>query len=156
MPMHDMDLSDVWTPKMAGERLIEAVKWAHYNVGPTGPAAVRALMPIYVVTEADRIAEEWGKKESADDDPPPPRKRYKPHEVTALIDVLHWPGRYAVNGYPGSARILNLWLRCQVHKGNFGKAVTRQGRMSRASAYRMRDRALTAIAMGLTNDGIKP
>ena len=34
---------DTWTPKLVGERLIEAIRWARYNAGPTGPAPVRAL-----------------------------------------------------------------------------------------------------------------
>lgn len=158
MTIHGQDLSDVWTPKRVGETLIEAVRWARYNAGPTGPAPVRALYPTYYPSDADRDAEGWGLEESADDptDPPPQRRRLTPKEVSRLIDALHWPMRYAVQGYPGSARILNLWLRCKVHKVNFDKTIERKGRMSRASAYRMRDRALAAIAIGLTKDGIEP
>ncbi|MBN9033670.1 MAG: hypothetical protein J0I23_28140 [Rhizobiales bacterium] len=155
--MHDQDLSDVWTPKLVRERLIAAVRWARYHAGPTGPAQVRALYPTYVPSLDDFAEEGWGFRENADDselEPPPPRKRYKPKEVSAMIAALYWPGKYAVPGHPTSARILNLWLRCKVHKLNFDKAIERKGEMSRASAYRFRDRALTAIATGLHRDGV--
>lgn len=156
--MHDQDLSGVWTPKLVREQLVEAVTWARYNAGPTGPATVRALYPTYFATDADFATEGWGLRESADDptDAPPPRRRLSPKQISRLIEALHWPGRYAVPGHPGSSRILNLWLRCKVHKVNFDKTIERQGKMSRASAYRMRDRALTAIAMGLSRDGVAP
>lgn len=156
--MHEQDLSDVWTPKRVRECLVEAVRWARYNAGPTGPAEVRSLYPTYVASDDDREDEGWGLAESADDptEPPPARRRLKPHEVSSLIEALHWAARYAVPGHPTSARILNLWLRCKVHKGNFDKAIDRRGEMSRASAYRYRDRALAAIAIGLTDDGVKP
>lgn len=156
--LNGQDMSDVWTPKLVGAALIEAVRWARYNAGSTGPAAVRALYPTYLPSDRDFEDEGWGFKESADkdDDPPPQRRQYSPAKVSAMLDALHWPGRYAVEGYPGSARILNLWLRCKVHKGNFDKTIEAKGSMSRASAYRMRDRALGAIAAGLMADGIKP
>ena len=158
MAMHSQDLSDVWTPKLVRERLVEAVKWARYHAGPTGPAAVKALYPVYVPSADDFEDEGWGDRENADDgdlEPPPPRKRYKPAEVSKLIAALYWPGKYAVPGHPTSARILNLWVRCRVHKINFDKTIERKGEMSRASAYRYRDRALGAIAQGLMRDGVQ-
>lgn len=159
MAYHQQDLSDVWTPKLVSERLVEAVRWARYNAGPTGPAQVRALYPTYVPSDDDFAAEEWGFRESADDgdlEPPPQRRRPKPKEVSAMIAALFWPGKYAVPGHPTSARYLNLWLRCKVHKSNFDKTIEREGKISRASAYRYRDRALAAIAQGLMRDGIAP
>lgn len=153
--IHGMDMSDVWTPKMVGERLVEAVRWARYNAGPTGPASVRALYPTYYPSDADRELEGWGTKEIADpDDEPVMRRPLSPKKISAILDALHWPGRYAVNGHPTSTRYLNLWLRCKVHKRNFDKAVDARGEISRASAYRYRDRALSAIAQGLTRDGV--
>ncbi len=158
MTMRDQDLSDVWTPKQVRECLVEALKWARYNAGPTGPAQVRALYPTYLASDADFDVEGWGFRESADDptEAPPAHRRLRPHEVSKRIDALHWAARYAVKGHPTSARILNLWLRCKVHKVDFDKAVERRGEMSRASAYRYRDRALGAIAQGLTTDGVAP
>lgn len=138
--------------------MVEAVKWARYNAGPTGPAQVRALYPTYLASDADFDAEGWGLRESADDptDPPPQRRPLTPKQVSRLIDALHWPARYAVPGHPTSSRILNLWLRSKVYRGNFDKVIEHRREMSRATAYRYRDRALAAIAMGLTRDGKTP
>ena len=146
-----------WTPKLVGERLIEAVRWARYHAGPTGPASVRALMPTYLPTLEDRELEGWGDPESAEIEEDRPRRRpLSPAKISAMLEALYWPAKYAVEGFPGSARVLNLWLRCKVYRGNFDKTVQHRGELSRASAYRMRDRALAAIAIGLTNDGVKP
>lgn len=155
--MHNQDLNDCWTPDLVRKRLILAIKWVRYNAGPTGPAAVRALYPVYYPSERDRAVEGWGYPEIAEieDDKPRPRA-LSPSEITAMEDALHWVGRYAVPGAPQSARVLNIWLRCKVHKHNFSDVIDNAGQMSRASAYRYRDRALAAIAMGLEKDGVKP
>jgi len=153
--MHGQDLSDVWTPKLVGERLIEAVRWARYAAGATGPAGIGgAMMPLYLPTIEERIENDW-LDPPADEEPPPVRRQYSPAQVSAMEAALYWPSRYAVPGLPTSARILNLWLRCKVYRGSkFGDVIERRGEMSRASAYRMRDRALSAIAQGLMRDGV--
>jgi len=145
-----------WTPKIVGAFLVDAIRWARYNAGPTGPAPVRALMPTYVPSREDRDLEGWGAVEVADDqtEAPPVRRRLRPREVSALIEALYWPAKYAVPTLPTASRILNLWLVCKVYRGNFDKAIERRGDMSRASAYRYRDRALSAIAQGLERDGV--
>lgn len=145
-----------WTPKLVRETLVEAIRWARYNAGPTGPAEVRALMPTYLPSSADRELEGWGEHEDIEDrsSPPPVRRRLRPKEVSLLLEALYWPARYAVPTLPTATRVLNLWLRCKVYKGDFDKAVERRGEMSRASAYRYRDRALSAIAQGLEKDGV--
>lgn len=146
---------EVWTPKLVRETLVEAIRWARYNAGPTGPAAVRSLMPVYKPSYADHDLEGWGEPETAD---PKEEKVYRrplpPHRVQRLIDALYWPARYAVPDLPTSARILNLWLRCKVYKVDFDKAIERRDEISRASAYRYRDKALAAIAMGLERDRV--
>ncbi len=148
---------DGWTPKLVGERLVEAVRWARYNAGPTGPASVRALMPTYLPTTQDRELEGWGDPEIAEiEEERPLRRPPSPAKISAMLAALHWSAQYAAPGLPGSARILNLWIRSKVHGVNFGTVIEKRGEMSRASAYRMRDRALAAIAVGLTNDGVKP
>ncbi|MCR6673277.1 hypothetical protein [Devosia ginsengisoli] len=157
--MHDMDLSDVWTPKLVGERLVEAVRWARYNAGATAPASVRALMPTFIPTANDFEAEGWGHRERAeDDDAPPPEapRRLSPAKVSAILDALFWCARYTVDGHPGSTRVLNRWIVAKVYRMNFDKLVDREFSMSRQHAYRLRDRALAAIAMGLTRDGVAP
>lgn len=158
MPMHAQDLSDVWTPKMVREKLVDAVRWAQHNAGSTHPAGVRvsSLYRSYLTTDEDFDIEGWGLRESADDptEPPPRRRQLTPRQVSALTDALHWPGRYSVAGFPTASRVLNMWVRCKVHRFDFDKAVEHRGEMSRASAYRYRDRALAAIAQGLTRDGV--
>lgn len=147
---------DTWTPKLAGERLIEAIRWARYNAGPTGPASVRALYPIYVATPDEREEEGWGEQENANDptEVPKYRRPLKPHEVSALIDALYWPAKYAVEQLPTATRVLNVWLRCKVYGGNFDKVIETRREFSRATAYRYRDKALAAIAVGLESDGV--
>ena len=147
---------DTWTPKLVGERLIEAVKWARYHAGPTGPAPVRALMPTYYPSPEDREREEWGDPENIEDvsSPPPVRRQLRPDEVSALIEALYWPAKYAVVQLPTASRVLNLWLRCKVYRGNFDKVIEHRREFSRATAYRYRDKALAAIAIGLERDGV--
>ncbi|WP_336801765.1 hypothetical protein [Kaistia sp. MMO-174] len=152
------ELADVWTPKMVRECLVEAIRWARYHAGPTGPAAVRSTFPAFVAGPEDFEAEGWGIRESADDptEPPPTRRRLSPREVSQLTDALFWTTRYVIAELPTSALVLNLWLRCKVYRRNFDDAIASRQEMSRASAYRYRDRATAAIAMGLTRDGVEP
>lgn len=154
MTLHATEL-ETWTPKRVQAVLIEAIRWARYHAGPTGPAPVRSLMPIYTPTWEDRLEEGWGLPDACEEDEQrKPIRRYSPKETQRLIDALYWPAKYAVPEMPTSARILNLWLRCHVYKADFRKVIERRGEMSRASAYRYRDRALTAISVGLDRDGV--
>jgi len=49
-----------WTPELVRDRMIEAVRWARYNAGPTGPAPLRSMMPKFEPTLADHLAEGLG------------------------------------------------------------------------------------------------
>lgn len=82
------------------------------------------------------------------------RRPLKPREVSALIEALYWPAKYSVVELPTATRILNLWLRCKVYRGNFDKVIEHRREFSRATAYRYRDKALAAIAIGLERDGV--
>jgi len=55
-----------WTPELVRDRMIEAVRWARYNAGPTGPAPLRSMMPKFEPTLADHLAEGWGLPEKAE------------------------------------------------------------------------------------------
>lgn len=156
--IHGQDLSDVWSPKLVGERLIEAIRWARFNAGRTGPAGVKAASILYVPSDDDFEVEGWGQREKAEEEEKAPARRYSPAKVSALVATLDWPGKYLVPADAvTSAEMLNLWLRCKVYRGNFDKAVeNRRKPISRASAYRYRDRALSLIAQGLARDGVKP
>jgi len=59
-------------------------------------------MPTYVPSREDRDLEGWGAAESADDETeaPPVRRRLRPREVSALIEALYWPAKYAVPTLP--------------------------------------------------------
>ena len=45
-------------------------------------------------------------------------------------------------------------MRCKVFKRPFNEAVDKRRFLTRAAAYRMRDRALTTISVKLDRDGV--
>lgn len=152
-----------WTPALVRAELIQAVTWVRFYGGPVGPARMRSCLPAYAPTLEDHLAEGWGLPETADDDDeeqerhrrkvmalPPSAAR-----VGALSDALHWVGRHVARSHPGSARMLALWLRCRVYRRNYDEAVRAMG-VAPGHAYRLRDRALGLIAMGLDRDGNRP
>ena len=149
-----------WTPELVRDRMIEAVCWARYNAGPTGPAPLRSMMPKFEPTLADHLAEGWGlpeKAEGVDEASTVLRIPLSPKRVDEMIWVLDWCRLYLVRDRPGDAVILNLWLRCRVYKGNFGATLKRRGfALSRQHAYRMRDRALAHISQRLDGEGFQP
>lgn len=146
-----------WTPEIVRDRMIEAVRWARYNAGPTGPAPVRSAMPEYRPTLEDFLAEGWGLAENTHDDEQVLRVHLSPDRVDQIVWVLDWCRLYLAKERPGDAVILNLWLRCRVHKTNFCSALKRRGfALSRRHAYRMRDRALSHIAQRLDAEGFRP
>ena len=140
--------------------MIEAVRWARYNGGPTGPAPLRSMMPKFEPTLADHLAEGWGipeKAEGVDEASRVLRIPLSPKRVDEMIWVLDWCRLYLAGDRPGDAVILNLWLRCRVYRGNFGAALERRGfALTRRHAYRMRDRALSHISQRLDGEGFRP
>lgn len=157
---HLMQQSEQWTPKLVRDRMIEAVRWARYNVGPTGPAAIRSTMPAYKPTLEDHLAEGWGfpeRAEGAEEGENVVRLPLSPERVDEMVWVLDWCRLYLANERPGDAVILNLWLRCRVYRGRFEGALKARGfALSRQHAYRMRDRALSKIAQRLDSEGFQP
>lgn len=149
-----------WTPELVRDRMIEAVRWARYNAGPTGPAQIRSLMPHYEPTLEDHLAEGWGlpeKAEGVEEAEKVMRIRLSPERVDQMIWVLDWCRLYLAKDRPGDAVMLNLWLRCRVYKSNFDNALKARGfALSRRHAYRMRDRALSHISQRLDMEGFQP
>lgn len=146
---------DVWTPKLVGDELVAAVKWAQSAAGPTGPAGSRSGMLSLALTSDERFLMDWPSiAEMEEFDPPPPMRRgLSPAMVSRMERILTWPMRYLDNE-PGAARVLKVWVRCKINKGmKFDDACADRG-WSRATAYRSRDKALSEIAQGLTRDGI--
>lgn len=154
------DAPGIWTPELVRERMIEAVRWARYTAGPTGPSPIRSLMPGYRASLEDHLAEGWGLPEKADGVEEAERAIYlrmPPERVDQMIWVLDWCRLYLAKDRPGDAVILNLWLRCRVYRGNFDAALKRRGfAMTRRHAYRMRDRALAHISQRLDKEGFRP
>lgn len=143
-----------WTPELVAGALVEAVRWVS-GVGPAfGPVKPRALMPTFVPTNEDREEEGWGPPEIADPQPIPNVRRYTARQVGVMIEAIYWPARYVARTNPDSAVVLSLWVGCMVSGRNFGDAIRTGRAMSRASAYRLRNRALSLIAAGLTRDRV--
>lgn len=148
---------ETWTPKLAGERMIAAVRWASYSGGTVGPAAIRGSMPAFNPTLDDHLDEGWGLPEVAGDDTPADRRLFlnvTAAQISAHEAALGWPSRYLYPDHEGSGRMLCLWLRCKAHRRSFDDAVKRRGLISRATAFRLRDRGLTMISMGLARDRV--
>lgn len=153
------DATDQWSPKLVGERLIEAVRWARYSGGPVGPAGIKSGMPNVALTLEEYLAEGWGLPDGPDEDEAKLRERKlriaaTPQKVSAHLAALEWPARYLVPERAGDARVLNLWVRCKVYGRPFNDAIDKRKYLSRAMAYRMRDRALSVISVGLDRDGV--
>lgn len=149
---------ETWTPKLVSERMVEAVRWATYSGGKVGPGGIKGSMPAFNPTLDDHLDEGWGLPEAAGDDEPGDGKRLVVQATAAQITrheaALLWPVRYLHPDYEGSARMLCLWLRCKVYRRPFEDEVKRRGTISRATAFRLRDRGLSIISMGLDRDGV--
>ena len=142
---------DEWTPKLVGEELVEAVRWAYRAGGRVGPAGYGSGMPQMMMSQMDRLAEQWDIV--ADQEPVPRRRMLGPDEVSRAERVLLWQSTYLKDS-PVVAEALAIWIFCKIKKGvRYGDALDRQG-IARATAYRRRDNALAMIAKGLTRDGI--
>jgi hypothetical protein len=154
-----MTRGDQWTPKLVGERLVAAVRWAQYAAGPTGPAGFRSNLPAVALSWEDRLAEGWGLPDGPDEEEERlAQKRLKiavtPAQITQHLAALEWPATYLLPDRAGDARVLNLWVRCKVLHRPFNEAIDRRKYLTRSAAYRMRDRALSVISVGLDRQGV--
>lgn len=149
------DLPAGWTAKIAGEQLVSALMWAHRAAGPVGPqGVVTARMPEAVLTLEQRLSLGWGLPEVAD--PADIRQmvvRPSPARISRHTAALAWPAVYLTD-VSGSRTMVSLWAGCKACRLPFNDAVQRRGTMTRAMAYRLRDRGLTLIALGLIRDGV--
>lgn len=75
--------------------------------------------------------------------------------VLAMLrdDPETWPARY-LGAFPGEREVLRVYLACLDRRGLFTRACNRR-HWSRATAYRVIDRALRIIALGLARDGVQ-
>ncbi|TCQ79565.1 hypothetical protein EDF68_104149 [Ochrobactrum sp. BH3] len=150
MPQQHID--GVWTPKLVGEILTEVARWLSTHGGRVGPARMKSAMPELHMELADRLAEGW--QSVASNEVIGRRPSYGPRAVSLLERALDWQGAYLLEER-GAARVLALWLRCRITKKKFDAELKARG-WSRATAYRKRDRALSAIAQGLTHHNQTP
>lgn len=146
---------DEWTSKLAGETLVAALGWARRFAGPVGPQGiVTARMPEAMLTLEQRLELGWGLPETADpDDVRPMVIRPSPRLVSRHTDALAWPAVY-LGENEGSRQMVSLWAGCKAYSLPFNEAVKRRGTIDRSAAYRLRDRGLTLIALGLIRDRV--
>lgn len=149
-------LSEPWTPQLAGEVMLDAARWAKASAGAVGPRSFARIAGLtWSPTLADHLAEGWGLPDAPDpDDIRKPMPAFTQDQIRLFSSALLWQGRYlAADGMVGSSRMLGLWIRSKVHGENIGNTLHKAG-VSRAHAYRLRDRALSRIAIGLTADRV--
>lgn len=149
---------ETWTPDLVGKRLCAAVRWATYSGKAVGPAGICGSMPAFNPTLDDHLDEGWGLPEVAGDEETGDGKRLvvqaTASQITQHEAALLWPVIYLHPAHEGSARMLCLWVRCKVHKRSFDDAVRRRGTISRATAFRLRDKGLSIISIGLDRAGV--
>lgn len=141
----------MWSTKMVEERLIEALKTARYAVKGDGGGASSGW-PEYLSDWEDWLAQaDSGTLMNRDMKPTMTANKW---QVSRMEEALGWQSSY-LKATPGPARVLTWYLRSKLHGGSFAALLRRKG-LSRATAYRSRDRALSIIAFGLMRDGVKP
>lgn len=146
----------VWTPKLVGDEMIEAIRWAKYAIGRVGPAGIKSSMPKLSFFASERDLEQWPAIQELD--PEPMRRSYAPWQVSRFERVLQWPMTYLGDlpkKDPEAIWFFRLWVDCKITKGMKFDPTLDQIGLSRATAYRKRDKILSEIAKGLTRDGIE-
>lgn len=150
---------DGWTPEYVEARLLDALRWAKYNVGPAGPAGIRSGMPTFKPTLQDFAESGWGLPEIADpDDIPDDDRLYlqtTPEEVDRHTAALDWSRLYLARHHQQEAIALNLYLLCQVNGLPVRREIKRRNHvnMSAATFYRKKAKALTILSMTLAARG---
>ncbi len=148
---------ETWTPKAVGEAMIAALRWAQWAAGRVGPGGMKTVALPFVASMDEHLRSGWGLPEIAvgsEGGPQSYRVMPGPAEVARHEAALEWPAVYLVPEHEGSAKLLGLWLGCKVGRRSFDQAVKARGTIARATAYRMRDRALSIISQGLDRDGV--
>lgn len=139
-----------------GEALIEALRWARYAAGRTGPAGfVGMRLPEAVLSMEDRLALGWDAAvESDPEDVFQMRFRPSAAAISRHEAALHWPATYLCPDHHGSARMCGLWAASKAYRRSFDGALKARG-VHRSLAYRLRDRGLSLISQGLDRDGVQ-
>jgi len=155
------DLSDIWIPRLVGEVLVDALRWAKKTAGPVGPAGFKTNRKLqrFIPTLEDHLEEGWGLPEVAGDEEEwlaPVELAIDPKRADLFMHALTWVGVYLINdGHPATGKILSLSLAHSVSRNSraFDAALKQEG-VSRRHSYRMRDKGLSIIAQALNRDQV--
>lgn len=152
--VRDLHPDHVWTAKMVGERMVAAVKLCQRIGGRVGPSDKSGNWPTILREWADLMAQVETDEIGKDKEP----RRYTPtaREVSQMDQAVGWIGRYLAGPeHDAMRRVLALWLRSKVTRAAFSEILKRK-KWSKATAYRVRDRALLIIALRLMREGVQP
>lgn len=151
MPENTFDTSGpIWTPKIVQTVLVGAARWCVASEGRVKPMQFKNNMPDVFMTGLDRYFEKWAEKPEGDR----PRKRlyFSPADISEYERAIWWPVTY-LSDDPEFGAAMQLWLQCKAERRQFDDAVDEVG-LSRATAYRWRDKGFSLIAQGLTRDRV--
>lgn len=145
-----------WTAKLAGEVMIDSLRWAADTAGPVGPRGFArvGVLTTYRATLDDHLEEGWGLPEELLPDEQPIRRPYTAAELVIFPRALQWQWTYLGTDFGEVGRVLGVWLRCRAYRSKRWEEQWRRIGYSRAHAYRMRDRGLSLIAQGLHRDRV--
>ncbi len=146
-----------WTPELVGDALVTAMRWAA-SQGPVGPRGYNHVRFAFSASLDDHLDEGWGLPEVAGQDEPPEdrplRLMLPPAVVSRHRAALEWPATYLCPADVGSARALGLWAACKATGRSFDGALKARATMHRSVAYRLRDKGLSLVSVGLARDGV--
>jgi hypothetical protein len=153
--VRDLPPDHVWTVDMVAKRLVAAVRLCNRIGGPVRPSDRAVGWP--------SILRDWGdllgqvETDEIGKDKEPRRYTATAREVSEMTAAISWAATYlGGDQHEAQRRVLALWLRCKVTRGRkFSEAIKRK-RWSKATSYRVRDRALLTIALGLMRDQVMP
>lgn len=94
--------TEQWTPKAVGEAMLEALRWAQWSAGRTGPGGVKTVSLPFIASLDEHLAEGWGLPEVAGDDDPDPRR------------LRFMPSPEQISRHEGDAQILVLWSQRKI------------------------------------------
>lgn len=150
VPPPDIPTDQLWTGAQVQARLIEAARLIERTVGRVTPKQFGNSMPNYTYDWGDLM----GQVETATLLTGGNRITIgaTSRAVTRCEEAMRWPLTY-LNDHEGMRRVLHLFLRCRASRVPFSVALKRKG-WNKATCYRLRDRALTVIAIGLIRDRV--
>jgi len=140
----------LWNTELVSKHLVWALKLCQRIGGSTGPSKMRAVFPDIL-----RTLEEIKEAEEAGTGFPMSRIVASQRDATRMVETLSWQSKYLSDEkFEGMRRVLSLYLKCKLMKGlSFQREVGRR-KWSRTTTYRLKDKALLIIAIGLMEDGI--